>query len=272
MPDVAVSRAPRALSVASGRGCGGSWSWRLQLKKRAINKESSRSMMGDSGCRSTHAVARFPCKPRVVAGRNDVSSRASSAYAWWSAVRSFQHGVAACKDDAEALQLLAVADPRVVRYRALGLAGLRCRFVGGARVRMIRPSSGCGVHRRKQHAGRCAGRLAKCARSGRTLGEHPVSIGVVDCGSQWHGLKAKCLQACVASLFRGAQRDRVERRFWLECHNHAGSGCAGARAERRNLEAVQRILEEERVYINVLESSCAGSLANGTVTGVWQLG
>ena len=81
----------------------------------------------------------------------------------------------------EVLELCAAADPRVVNWFGLGSAGLRARFVGGARVRMIRSSPGCGVHRRRRH--RVSQRLAECARSGCALGlleGLPVAVDMHD--------------------------------------------------------------------------------------------
>ena len=169
----------------------------------------------------------------------------------------------------------------VVNWYALGCSGLRARLVGGSRVCIRRVSPGCGVHRRKKHGVKCAARLAKCAQSGRVVrlvedaqsaGALPVCVHAVECGSRWHGCRAKCLQACVASLFHGSQRDRVQRRLVQQCSNHAGSGYGGARVEGRNLEAVQRVLEQEHVYVRVFESSCASLIAGGFVDAVWQLG
>ena len=64
----------------------------------------------------------------------------------------------------------------------------------------------------------------------------------------------------------------MQRRLPKQCNNHAGSGHGGGRVEGRNLEAVQRVLEEERVYVQVLESTSTSSLVRGSVNGVWRLG
>ena len=186
-----------------------------------------------------------------------------------------------CQDSDELLTLNRQFDRRVVNWHGLGCSGLRARSVGGSRVCIRRVSPGCGVHRRKKHGVRCAERIATCAQSG--LGPRqdecgssarsvPVCVQVEECGSRWRGRKAKCLQACVASLFHGSLRDRVQRRLSKQCSNHAGSGYGGGRVEGRNLEAVQRLLEDERVYVYVVESTCVSSLVRGSIDGVWRLG
>ena len=186
-----------------------------------------------------------------------------------------------CSDREAVLTLSAQSDHRVVNWFVLGSTGLRARFAGGSRVCIGRKSTGCGVHRRRKHGARCAECLATCARSGRLVclcedappaGDLPVCVQVTECGSRWHGRRAKCLQACVASLFRGSHRDRVERRLRTRCSNDAGSGYGGSRVEGRNLEVVQRVLQEEHAFIHVFESSCRDSPLRGSIDGVWQLG
>ena len=43
-------------------------------------------------------------------------------------------------------------------------------------------------------------------------------------------------------------------------------------AAARSVEAVQRVLEEESVYIRVFSSTCRQALSRGVVDGVWPLG
>ena len=133
-----------------------------------------------------------------------------------------QFAVMHCCNTEELLKLSAQSDRRVVNWYALGCSGLRARLVGGSRVCIRRVSPGCAVHLRKKHGVKCAARLAKCAQSGRVVrlvedaqsaGALPVCVHAVECGSRWHGCRAKCLQACVASLFHGSQKDRVQRRL-----------------------------------------------------------
>ena len=199
----------------------------------------------------------------------------------WSACQSYAHAMLQCAVSNKIQKVDVDYDARVAIWFALGCAGLRARFVGGSRVRMIRRSPGCGVNRRKVHTVRCDRGCGKCLQAGcvscfprcqQVSCEPSCSVDLVECGSRWYGWKAKCLQACVASLFRGDRRLRVERYLRTRCSNDAGSGCSGSREERRNLEAVQQLLVEQHMYIDVFEASCAGSLVSGSIVGVWQLG
>ena len=72
-----------------------------------------------------------------------------------------------CQGRDELLALNVQSDPRVVSWFPLGCSGCRARLVGRSRACISRVSPGCGVHRRQKHGVRCAGRLARCAESGR---------------------------------------------------------------------------------------------------------
>ena len=195
---------------SEGSGRGGTWAWRVQLRKRAVLRSRSRqtaAVCPDHGGSVMDGVR----EPRIVASaqrlhvhKRCAESKCCASYRWWSACKSYERAVMQCRDRDELLTLKVQFDRPVVNWYALGCSGLGARSVGGSRVCIRRVSPGCGVHRRKKHGVRCAERLATCAQhcreaclseDGRAACGLPVCLEVADCGSRWRGRKAKCLQA-----------------------------------------------------------------------------
>ena len=130
-----------------------------------------------------------------------VESRNSFASDCWLSCQAYERAMLQYAASGEIDNVGSVLNACVAKWFALGCAGRRARFVGGSRVRMMRPSPGCGVHRRKQHVvrsvsgsskGKHVGSACSHHRCQEVVCEHGFSVDMVECGSRWYRWKAKC--------------------------------------------------------------------------------
>ena len=190
--DAAVSRVRSRKCSGRVAGCGGTWKWRVELRKRAVLQSKARQCA--VVCRDRRGIVMESVREqRVLAEKLCVESKSRARHHWWAACKSYECAVMQCCERSELLKLMRQSDRQVVNWYSLGVCGLRARVAGGSRVCLRRVSPGCGVHRRKKHGVRCAARLAKCAQSGRAVrlvedaqsaGAPPMCGHAVECGSR----------------------------------------------------------------------------------------
>ena len=86
------------------------------------------------------------------------------------------------------------------------------------------------------------------------------------------GYASKCLQLCVADLFRLQGRAEYLDKVRSICDNDAGSGYCGSDQEALNFDAVSQALVEQEACVLVYESPSVDALLEGKLYGPWKRG
>ena len=86
------------------------------------------------------------------------------------------------------------------------------------------------------------------------------------------GNGSKCLQLCVADLFRLQGRADYLDKVRSICDNDAGSGYCGSEQEALNFDAVSQALVDQQAHVLVYESPSVDALLEGKLYGPWKIG
>ena len=86
------------------------------------------------------------------------------------------------------------------------------------------------------------------------------------------GYGSKCLQLCVADLFRLQGRAKYLEKVCSICENDEGSGYCGSEQAALKFDAVSQALVDQQAHVLVYESSSVDALLHGKVYGPWKLG
>ena len=81
------------------------------------------------------------------------------------------------------------------------------------------------------------------------------------------GYGSKCLQLCVADLFRLQGRAEYLEKVCSICDNDEGSGYCGTEQEALNFDAVSQALVEQEACVLVYESPSVDALLEGKLYG-----